>query len=423
MTEERAAEALRTLTVAECRVLHWVCKGLSIEQIADQLVVAKTTVNFHIANIYTKLALKDLTRSQRRLALGKLYCPIVDEEITDPEKDCVRLHSSGTQAAHPGLGSSPEEVSAVPDQATLTLVTEDEEQGMIPLQRSLVVKKRDLPAVGPLVTFERKTPWWVYLLMIVAGSIGGAILMVVALIMMGVVPGMRPTPTSVPVVSYSPTLAPPVVNYSPTPPPANTLQPTPTVPPTYTPAPTYTPPPTYTTQPVIVVVVTATPVPQPMAPPTATPVPAPISLDTPAGSVLSVGQYWRQEDVGLVLKQVAFDPEYSCVATSFDLDNYGRQDIVTAITLGQFTAVDNTGRAWVAKAISLYTYCRYQGGSSLSQLSVVIGAGDSFWQGGYTAWYISLEGPLSDSRVTSLTVTVNGLSRVRSAKWLVTIGR
>ena len=50
---------LDRLTPREVEVMTWMARGLSNGQIADQLVLAETTVKTHVARILTKLAVRD----------------------------------------------------------------------------------------------------------------------------------------------------------------------------------------------------------------------------------------------------------------------------------------------------------------------------------------------------------------------------
>jgi|WetSurMetagenome_2_1015567.scaffolds.fasta_scaffold81617_2 hypothetical protein len=151
--------------------------------------------------------------------------------------------------------------------------------------------------------------------------------------------------------------------------------------------------------------------------------PTAVSLDTTPGSLLHEGEYWRQNDVSLVLENTDFYPDQSCIAFEFDLANNSTQDLIITILASQFTLTDNIGGTWTARMLSAYSFCGTPEISGTSQLAVSLAAGESFWAGGYTTWILSFDGPLTDPAVTELTITVNGLSHFTDAKWVVPIAR
>jgi DNA-binding NarL/FixJ family response regulator len=51
------------LTVRELEVLTLIRDGYRNKQIADQLAIAETTVNFHVKNLVSKLQAKDRTHA------------------------------------------------------------------------------------------------------------------------------------------------------------------------------------------------------------------------------------------------------------------------------------------------------------------------------------------------------------------------
>lgn len=60
------------LTPTEVKVLSLIAQGHSSKEAADRLVVSKRTVDFHLANIYDKLSVKNRVqalRSATRLGL------------------------------------------------------------------------------------------------------------------------------------------------------------------------------------------------------------------------------------------------------------------------------------------------------------------------------------------------------------------
>jgi DNA-binding CsgD family transcriptional regulator len=62
---------LQSLTPRQLEVLHLLEEGKSHAEIAEQLVITKGAVQFHVSNIYFKLGLADLPKGQRQRELGK----------------------------------------------------------------------------------------------------------------------------------------------------------------------------------------------------------------------------------------------------------------------------------------------------------------------------------------------------------------
>jgi hypothetical protein len=149
----------------------------------------------------------------------------------------------------------------------------------------------------------------------------------------------------------------------------------------------------------------------------------PVSLDTPPGSILNVGEYWRQNNISLILDNSSFDMKRSCAGFDFDLTNNTDHDLILTIVLSQFAVKDNTGRIWKPRALSHYVYCGDPGPWNDSQISTSIAPGKSFWDAAYSSWIVSFDGPLTDPKVTDLYVSANGLSQFTNATWDIPIGR
>ena len=121
MAEQDARKGLDSLTVAECRVLYWRCQGLKCADVARKLFITERTVYFHLTNVYIKLGLEGASSSERQLALGQTYCPLLQERIQDPETDCQKARQSDKEPV-------PE-----PDEAVLALVLYDDQMGLVPV--------------------------------------------------------------------------------------------------------------------------------------------------------------------------------------------------------------------------------------------------------------------------------------------------
>ena len=62
-----------TLTRTEQKVLSYIAKGYSSKEVADYLTVSKRTIDFHLANIYDKLQVRNRVQALRSAAsLGLL---------------------------------------------------------------------------------------------------------------------------------------------------------------------------------------------------------------------------------------------------------------------------------------------------------------------------------------------------------------
>ena len=63
------------LTKREVEVLNLVIEGNSSKQVAEQLYVSKRTVDFHLANIYDKLKVKNRVQAFREATKRGLLSP------------------------------------------------------------------------------------------------------------------------------------------------------------------------------------------------------------------------------------------------------------------------------------------------------------------------------------------------------------
>lgn len=62
-----------SLTRTEQKVLSYISKGYSSKEVADHLTVSKRTIDFHLANIYDKLQVRNRVQALRIAAsLGLL---------------------------------------------------------------------------------------------------------------------------------------------------------------------------------------------------------------------------------------------------------------------------------------------------------------------------------------------------------------
>jgi DNA-binding NarL/FixJ family response regulator len=61
--KSRVKETEEALTAREVDVLALIAQGLSDEEIAEELVISKATVRFHVTNVLQKLHLKNRTQA------------------------------------------------------------------------------------------------------------------------------------------------------------------------------------------------------------------------------------------------------------------------------------------------------------------------------------------------------------------------
>jgi len=176
--------------------------------------------------------------------------------------------------------------------------------------------------------------------------------------------------------------------------------------------PTYTPDPMATST-----LVPPTPTPAPTdtpVPPTPTLVPTPtVPRNTPPGSILEVGESWRQNDVRLKLKEPYLSS--NCVAGLFDFYNDTDHQIVAVMDLDEIYAEDNLGQRWPLVSISDWTICDTRGIYTEDQIETV-NPDDNFG-----AHWIGFKGPATDTRVTELIVTFTSMSQISNAKWRIPI--
>lgn len=87
MIETDAIEQLKILTARQREVLGLVCQGNEYKYIGKVLFIDENTVKSHMANIYVKLDLTELTPALRRKILFETYCPALHELDFAPKKD------------------------------------------------------------------------------------------------------------------------------------------------------------------------------------------------------------------------------------------------------------------------------------------------------------------------------------------------
>ncbi|MFN8472256.1 MAG: helix-turn-helix transcriptional regulator [Anaerolineae bacterium] len=302
---------LKTLTPRQREVLDLVCQGLTYKQVAEALFIEETTVLYHIGNIYTKLGIEKLPKTQRQRELG-LFCSALatlaastpsepededEDEPAPPRPPTYALRAAkeddkplATQAGAP-LGPSEPPVIYIPQRGGSSLP---------PPPRSLG---------------RRILPWIAVALMIFISAILAAGLMYLFMSRTAAAVQVIVTATPLPATET------PLASATPVPSLTATASPTPTATatPTNTPTVTITPTPTVTSTP------TATR--------TVTPTPTPLSTTEPK-AVLKEGDTWVGHS--LALKADHFSVTDRHVKVDFVLKNITDKKLLVPAT-----SVDN----------------------------------------------------------------------------------
>ena len=89
ITHAEAVKRLSELTERQREVLALRCQGLPYQgmpykEIANQLKIAETTVKSHMGAVYQKLGLDDFSEGRRSKALSETFCPVLNEGDLPP---------------------------------------------------------------------------------------------------------------------------------------------------------------------------------------------------------------------------------------------------------------------------------------------------------------------------------------------------
>jgi DNA-binding CsgD family transcriptional regulator len=392
MSSENPLSQLAQLTERQREVLRLFCSGLDYKAIADRLFIAVPTVKTHMGNIYVKLGTYHLPPPRRKIVLVQQYCPL--------------LKTEGLPPAQPDAAEEPEPVP----ESVMRMVEEDE-KALIPWEPRQPVTIIEAQPVRVIERLPPPRPKWLPWLLV--GVVLGTLL--AACSTAGVIYAFRgllwaqeePQATPAPKAEYG-EVATEVTTAPVLPAPTSeaiveataTLQDTLA----FTPLPTDTPlPPTPTPTP------TDTPIPTPIIPP-----------DTPPGTILEVGEAWRQNGVRVKLEEVRLFPSGEAIALMFNLFNDTDHEIVVTINEDQFTLEDNLGRRW--RLCSLATgYLGCGDWDFINEYSETVRPGKRFPTPGYDSWKVSFAGYVTDTNVDEVIVVVDGLSQITNARWRVPI--
>jgi serine/threonine protein kinase len=226
---------------------------------------------------------------------------------------------------------------------------------------------------------------------------------------------VAPTDTPVPTASHTPTATA-----------SNTATHTRTSTPTETPTSTETPLPSATNTPTATGTPTGTatetwqPTSSPTPSSTLTPSPTP---GTAPGSILEVGETWRQGKLEVKLVSMTLTPGSSggdlwCVV---EFTNTSSQELLLTYSENNFAIVDNLNQAWVVKGFHEVPPGWWCNGVR----TVVLGPGktrttkDDCGNSGK----LQFQGDIHNVSVTELILTIDGISSVENARWRISINR
>ncbi len=165
---------------------------------------------------------------------------------------------------------------------------------------------------------------------------------------------------------------------------------------------------------------TETSVPVPTATPTVTPVPSITPIpDTPPGTILEVGQAWRQG--GLVLRLVNVDIHSQSLVLHLQLGNVGPEQRIVRYGQDNFSAADNRGRRLDTGGVDWYyePLVQHDCGEATAFLSpggsvdvqIPCAAGD--WSG------VVVGVDVGDPELSEVMFSCTNLSTITEARWRI----
>lgn len=337
---------LATLTERQHEVLSLVCSGLDYKAIGGELFIAESTVKAHMGNIYQKLGLNVLPSSQRTKMLFGEYCQLLKDAPLDLE----------------GLG---EEIEPEPVPESIEKMVDEDEKAMVLWQ------PKDLQEIEPIhispVPYKPKRMRWLLLGAILGvGLVGGILLIFRNLFGFEGNPIEQGSSTAVEQVAQPPVQVTVLVTTTPD---LNQPSPTPVVEEVF-------------------IIVTPTSLPTPTA-----------LYNTPADSVLEIGEWWSQDGVWLRITDV----EYSATGINIILGLWNRTGdtlIFVWSTPKNFSLTDN--RSQFYEAYSFHTSDRREVIEADGLLEFLIRFEDTYF---------------FDEAVTDLWLTLKDYSRISHAQW------
>jgi len=145
--------------------------------------------------------------------------------------------------------------------------------------------------------------------------------------------------------------------------------------------------------------------------------------DTASGSVLGVGDEWRQNGVGLRLTRYELNPETSWgdnIGVGFEFRNYTNDELVVSYSSDDFIVLTNTGESLTVQGF-------YNGSFWCNENTAIIKPGERYKIedeascGGGTLLWITAD--IGSPSLTEVIIQVTQFSRVSNAKWHILFQR
>jgi hypothetical protein len=139
--------------------------------------------------------------------------------------------------------------------------------------------------------------------------------------------------------------------------------------------------------------------------------------DTPPGTVLDVGETWRQGGIELTVTEMHMRPTEG-VRFDMEIRNRRPDDVLIDFNDQNFAAMDDLGHTLRVTGDS-----RMSTGHGALGSSFVLGAGQVATLGGPYDYSPFVEANLVDMGIAEIIVTVSGISSIENARWRLPINR
>lgn len=377
MSDLSIEDRFASLSPREREVLQLVCEHKSYQDVADQLILGKTTIKTHMNNAYSKLGLKYLDRTERILRVHTVFCPMFSEEVV-PETNDIMIIKSETDL--PPLSQEEDEM------------LDQDEMALVSYQFSDLVKeeKIKIPKDGGCSSIVGR----LFFILIFVGGIGGTGWYLwqngnldLPFELPGFIASAAPPATAIPTNSQAVLALTNIVESGNTPSDSPTATQVPTKTPTNSPSPTQTPKPSNTPNPT----------------PTNTPE-SPIT-----GPVYEIGE-WHEED-GVAIRLLDYETDYSFIYFVVEFWNKSDQTLYFSWNPETHTfVIDNLGRRFTA-------FSGYQNNTEVK-------AGERLilndLRGNMTTFLVDF---IYDTDVTDIYLLIEDLSRIEKVYFHIEIGK